>query len=260
MPVRCGEEEGQSGMIADMDSGQNGEARHQRLLLIDTCGVEGTMALAEVEAPGSWEIVATRTMPGRTASEQVIPMLRAMLEEPGWRLDGLAAIAVVRGPGSFTGLRVGVSAAKGLCEATGVPLLGISRLAVLASMAGQGDRRVHSVLSAGRGEVFLGEYIDGGCEREELVTLDEAVERMAEAKGAVVVCDGLLEEPFRGAGVRRVPEPTAAGALPVATRQLQMGRFADVSSLDGHYLRRTEAEIRERVEAHRRARLRAVRG
>ena len=61
-----------------------------------------------------------------------MPAVRRLMEASGFRLNELAAVVVVHGPGSFTGVRVGVSAAKGLSEAGGVPLIAVSRLALLA--------------------------------------------------------------------------------------------------------------------------------
>src|ERR1700712_3943639 len=106
-----------------------------RLLLIDTCGATGTVALADTAL--SIPIAATEILPGRSASEQLIPVIRTLLEAQGWKVNELTAMVVVNGPGSFTGLRVGLSAAKGLSEASGVPLIAISRLAVLAAGPGR---------------------------------------------------------------------------------------------------------------------------
>src|SRR5215471_1894313 len=122
-----------------------------RLLLIDTCGSEGTVALAEAE-----RVVASETLPGRSASERLVPVVRGMMSAAGWRLGELAAIVVVHGPGSFTGVRVGLSAAKGLSEAGGVGLIAVSRLALLAAAAGDVAGDVCALLDAGRGGFYRG--------------------------------------------------------------------------------------------------------
>lgn len=233
-------------------AGMGGEERLQRLLVIDTCGVEGSLALAE--KGDAWRVVVAETLPGRSASERLLPSLRGMLEGMGWGMEELAAVAVVHGPGSFTGLRVGVSAAKGLCEASGVPLVAISRLAVLADGAVDVSGRVHAVLDAGRGEVFYGAYVGGQCEREDLLPVDAVLEVIAAEGGVVLVCEDGMEVAFGGAGARRVGEPTAVGALRLATERLQLGVFADIAMLDGNYLRRTDIEIRQRAEERERGR------
>ena len=93
---------------------------------------------------------------------------------------------MVAGPGSFTGLRVGLSAVKAMAEVTGKPILTLSRLAILASMAARlpsserGVGAVHVVLDAGRGEFYLGVYRDAGKTRvaesfETLAALEEKI-------------------------------------------------------------------------------------
>jgi len=123
-----------------------------RFLLMHTSGGEGSVALADTEAADA--VVASETLPGRSSSERLVPAVRRLMEARGWRLRDLTAVVVVDGPGSFTGVRVGLSAAKGLCEAGGVPLIAVSRLALLAACVGEGA--VHAVLDAGRGEFYYG--------------------------------------------------------------------------------------------------------
>jgi tRNA threonylcarbamoyl adenosine modification protein YeaZ len=101
-----------------------------KILLIDTCGATGSIALA-----GAAPSPATASLPGRSAAERLVPTIHSLVASLGLSLAELDAIAVVHGPGSFTGERVGLSAAKGLCHALNLPLVAISRLAVLASLA-----------------------------------------------------------------------------------------------------------------------------
>src|SRR5216683_312927 len=126
-----------------------------RILLIHTAGGEGSVALADTEAAEA--IVATEVLPGKTSSERLVPVVRRLMEGRGWRLGELAAVVVVHGPGSFNGVRVGLRAAKGLCEAGGVGLLaGSGRRLVAASVEGGGGR-VHAGLGGGGGEFYYGE-------------------------------------------------------------------------------------------------------
>src|SRR5271154_5240959 len=126
-----------------------------RLLLIHTAGGEGSVALGDTALTQA--IVATEVLAGRTSSERLVPAVRRLMETSGFRLSELAAVVVVYGPGSFTGVRVGVSAAKGLSEAGGVPLVAVSRLALLAAGVDGAGEAVHAVLDAGRGEFYYGE-------------------------------------------------------------------------------------------------------
>ncbi len=209
-----------------------------RFLLMDTCGSEGSVALADTELAEA--IVATEVLPGRTASERLVPTVRRVMEARGWRLEELTAVVVVHGPGSFTGVRVGLSAAKGLSEAGGVPLMAVSRLAVLAASAAGGGT-VHAVLDAGRGEFYYGEYSGHRCLREALLTAEEVA--AAVAGGPVLVCEAKVAEALVELEPRVVAEPGAADVLPFALERAAAMDFDDAAVLDANYLRRTDAEI-----------------
>ena len=206
-----------------------------RLLLIHTAGSEGSVALAEAR-----EIVASEVLPGRSSSERLVPAVRRLMALQDWNLRDLTAVVVVHGPGSFTGVRVGLSAAKGLSEAGGIPLIAISRLALLATFVGEGDATVHAVLDAGRGEFYYGEYA-GHRVRESLMSQEEV--SAAVAGGPVVVCEAKVAEMLSAVHPRLVDEPSAGDALPLALERIAASEFDDVSLLDANYLRRTDAEI-----------------
>jgi tRNA threonylcarbamoyladenosine biosynthesis protein TsaB len=219
-----------------------------RILLINTAGAEGSVALADREA--SPAIVATEVLPGRTSSERLVPSVRRLMEARGWRLSELAAVVVVHGPGSFTGVRVGLSAAKGLSEAGGMPLIAVSRLALLAAGVDGEGGPVHAVLDAGRGEFYYGEYVGRRCLREVLMSGEDVV--AATAGGIVVVCEAKVAEALVGLSPRIVAEPSAGDALPLALERIEAGDFDDAATLDANYLRRTDAEIfaKPAVRAH----------
>jgi tRNA threonylcarbamoyladenosine biosynthesis protein TsaB len=222
----------------------HGVALRMKLLLIDTCGAEGSFALAETSQP---EIVHLRTMPGRSASERLVVELRLALGAAEWKVADAEAIAVVTGPGSFTGVRVGLSIAKGLSEATGASLVAISRLELLASVATQAaEPHPHSVcalLDAGRGEFYCGRYLDGEPLGEALLSLDAALAAVGESD-LVVLCEDGVERAFAGIpSAMRIAEPNAADALPIALQHFEKGEIADSATLDANYLRRTDAEI-----------------
>jgi tRNA threonylcarbamoyladenosine biosynthesis protein TsaB len=208
-----------------------------RVLLIHTSGAEGSVALADTELAGT--IVAQEMLPGRSSSERLVPAVRRLLATMGWRLGELAAIVVVHGPGSFTGVRVGLSAAKGLSEASGVSLIAVSRLALLAACAG--DASVYAVLDAGRGEFYLGEYVGRRCVREALLSGEDLVAAVAD--GVVVVCEAKVAEALVSLKPRIVREPAAGDALPLVVERIAAGAFDDAALVDANYLRRTDLEI-----------------
>jgi tRNA threonylcarbamoyladenosine biosynthesis protein TsaB len=222
-----------------------------RILLIHTAGREGSVALADTEAVQA--IVATEVLPGRTSSERLVPVVRRLMEGRGWRLGELAAVVVVHGPGSFTGVRVGLSAGKGLSEAGGVGLIAVSRLALLAGCVDGGGGPVHTVLDAGRGEFYYGEYVGRRCLREVLMG-GEDVRAAAAVGGVVVACEAKVAEGLGGLGLRMVEEPLAGDALPLALERIEAGDFDDAATLDANYLRRTDAEIFAKAAAPRDAR------
>jgi tRNA threonylcarbamoyladenosine biosynthesis protein TsaB len=210
-----------------------------RVLLIDTAGSEGSIALADTEF--SPTVVAAEALPGRTSSERLVPVLKRLMERRGWRLRELAAIVVVHGPGSFTGVRVGLSAAKGLSEASGVPLIAVSRLAVLAASVNDRGGQVHAVLDAGRGEFYYGEYAGQSLVREALMNRQDVVTAVGD--GLVVACETKMAEALSVLVPRMMDEPLAGYALPIALQRIRDGNFDDAATLDANYLRKIDAEI-----------------
>jgi len=202
------------------------------LLGIDTCGSTGTIALAERHSE-QLVLLGEAELAGKTYSSLLVPRIRELLESHQVSLQQLEAIIVVNGPGSFTGVRVGLSAVKGLAEALSLPVIAVSRLAVLAWKA----KLSYAALGAGRGEVYFGAYTDGS--RESLNGPDEirtvipiAKLAVCEEKSAQAFPDALMSEP-----------PRAADALHVAMPRFLAGEFDDLVSLDGNYLRRSDAEL-----------------
>jgi tRNA threonylcarbamoyladenosine biosynthesis protein TsaB len=211
-----------------------------KLLLIDTCGNEGSIALAEGDAAP--RVVASERLPGRSASEMLLPAIRKQMEIAGWRLNELTAIGVVHGPGSFTGVRVGLSAAKGLSEAGQIPLIAISRLAILASAAGEIEGSVCSALDAGRGELYCGVYARRQRVSEALLTAEEIV-GMSEQTSALIVCEERVGEALSRLAPLMVDEPKAADALSFVMDRIADKTFENVAAIDANYLRRTDQEI-----------------
>lgn len=205
-----------------------------RLLLINTCGAEGVVALAEDAS-----VLAVEVLPGRSSSENLLPAVRRLMEARDWRVRDQAGIAVVVGPGSFTGVRVGLSAAKGLCEAGGVGMIAMSRLALVAATV-ETDGEVLAVLDAGRGEYFCGVYHGDVHISEQLVRMEEVTALRLDRR--VVTCEARVVESL-GDGVNLVAEPGPATMLAMALNRIQAGEWNDVATIDANYLRRTDAEI-----------------
>jgi tRNA threonylcarbamoyladenosine biosynthesis protein TsaB len=218
-----------------------------KILLIDTCGEIGSVALADTDA-GTGALTAA-TIAGRSASERLLPSIRELAVARRSPLQSLGAVAVVHGPGSFTGVRVGLSAAKGLCEALNLPLVAISRLAVLAHRVEcPPSTRVNALLDAGRGEFYSGSYLGGICLREAMLTRDQvlaaaAAAQLSQQEQIVVACEPAVAESLAALAPRLVAQLRAEDALPLALRRIEQQAFDDAATLDANYLRRTDAEI-----------------
>jgi tRNA threonylcarbamoyl adenosine modification protein YeaZ len=104
---------------------------------VDTCGPSGSVALGRLVGDGL-ELLGQTELAGRSYSATLVAAVGELLKQNGMALRELSAIVVVNGPGSFTGVRVGLSAVKGLAEPFRIPVVVVSRLEVLASKAGTG--------------------------------------------------------------------------------------------------------------------------
>jgi tRNA threonylcarbamoyladenosine biosynthesis protein TsaB len=206
------------------------------LLGIDTCGPEGSVALARLSGENP-EVLGETALEGRTYSATLIASIDELLKAHGVALSAIGYIVVVSGPGSFTGVRIGLSAAKGLAEGANLKVVAVSRLEVLARKAGLPD----AALDAHRHEVFLlangAELLAGAAD---LAAIDPAPARIAVCDDAAAT---LIAGAWPGAELLRVSPPTAADAISLAVPRIEVGDFADVLLLDGHYLRRSDAEI-----------------
>lgn len=225
------------------DEAQNGSSMGSGGLVlgIDTCGPMGSVALGRV-LRDAVEIVGEIELEGRSYSATLVASVGDLLTSAGAALGDVGAIVAVNGPGSFTGVRVGLSAVKGLAEVGQIPVAAVSRLEVLAWKAGVGS----AALDAHRREVFLRLGRNGSAVREFLAGVDELA-GMDLRDGRIAVCDDLAAELLGGAWplaeLVRVNAPTAADAIRLCVTRVKRGEFVDLALLDGHYLRRSDAEI-----------------
>lgn len=209
------------------------------VLALDTCGAEATLALAGFSA-GQATLLRESRLRAKTAGSLLTGALRDLLGELA--PARLRAIVVVRGPGSFTGMRIGLSAAKALSEASAVPLVGVSRLAVMAhtSSANGAGSPNYVALDAGRGSVYLAAFAGNRPTGEpELLTADEVRARLP---GDPVICEEKLQPIFSQA--RRVGEPTAWAALLHACSRIEAADWEDAALLEPLYLWRPEQMLR----------------
>ena len=216
------------------------------LLAVDTSGKNGSLALARA-TPGQSEICVLEVVPltGGAFSAQLVPQIAALLEKHGHSKSDLGAFAVASGPGSFTGLRVGLAAIKALAEALQKPIAAVSLLEAVAS-SGTARGRVLAALDAGRGDVYAGDYELAPkvhMHSERLLSREELI---AEVAGkAVVTPEEPLAEIARSAGVRveLIEYPNSGVIARLGWEHLQRGETVRPEELEANYIRHSDAEI-----------------
>jgi tRNA threonylcarbamoyladenosine biosynthesis protein TsaB len=218
------------------------------LLVTDTSGKNGTVALARAgeRNPRDSELVEVVPLAGGMFSAQLVPQIAALLQKHGLSKTDMDGFVVVSGPGSFTGLRVGLAAIKALAEILKKPIAPVSLLEVVAT-ASLAQGRVVAALDGGRGEIFFGAYEIAGESiqilREELLSKTEL---LSEARDSTVATpDPTLAAAAREAGlsVFMVEAPSAATIAQFGWKKLQAGETVSPEALEANYMRRSDAEI-----------------
>jgi tRNA threonylcarbamoyladenosine biosynthesis protein TsaB len=199
------------------------------------------------------------TEDARTPSERLLPGVDALLARAGLPIGAIGAFAVSVGPGSFTGLRVGIATVKGLAFGSGRRVAAVPTLAALAVAAEGGGMPVAALLDARRGVVYAAVYGADGAElAPETVAKPAALAGRLPAGTRIVAGEGA--EPaaaeiaaLRGADVVVLPPPAglarahAVGVL--GARILARGAGLEPARVAPRYVRRAEAEARRTGEA-----------
>jgi tRNA threonylcarbamoyladenosine biosynthesis protein TsaB len=214
------------------------------ILAIDTTGARGSIAL--VSEAGVLEEVELDSPDG--FAHVLFGEIEALLARARVAIGDIAAFASASGPGSFTGVRIGLTAAKGLAEATGRPVVAVSNLQALASF-GAGPLRAVAI-DARRGEIY-GAVYNAELEpvQEEIVTkfdvwMSSLPKGELEFIGIKVIS---VDGPPAEAGVRAPVFDSLralAGAIGrIALDRFQRGLAQDPAEIDANYVRRSDAEL-----------------
>lgn len=218
-------------------------------LAVDTTAEFGSIALAEES--GVIEEVLLHETQGFSGS--LFGQIEALLARRGIALGDIGLFAGASGPGSFTGVRVGLAAIKGLAEVLGKPAAAVSNLEALAS-SGSGDARA-TVIDARRGEIYGALYDAFGH-----ALIDETVIRFPAFLSLLGSILGARDfewisadfDPFiaslAGTEYERMPVVTAPRALAAAIASIAMRRFVagercDAAAIEANYVRRSDAEL-----------------
>jgi tRNA threonylcarbamoyladenosine biosynthesis protein TsaB len=189
-----------------------------RLLAIDTALAACSAAVFDAEHDG---IVASESLPmTRGHAEALIPLVKRVMDQAGVGFTAIDRVAVTTGPGSFTGLRVGLAAARGIALAAGKPAVGLSTLSVFAAphMATDDSYPVVAAIDARHAHVYLQVFSAGGrtFSAPRLASLREAAAAVAEAPACIVgtaaqqVADALTNGGARPVIVDAQPAPDIA--------------------------------------------------
>jgi tRNA threonylcarbamoyladenosine biosynthesis protein TsaB len=226
------------------------------VLSIDTCDARGSAAvlregavLAQAAHEASIEY-----------SSWLLPAVAGVLKEAGIALEGVDGYAVASGPGSFTGVRVGLTTVKAWAEVYAKPVAPVSRLEAMAWLAPQNAAYVATFVDAQRGQVFGAVYRqeEGALTRvsDEMVIapgkfVEEAVRLAGDSEilwlspdGAQMAGEGSWKErEARGEEIESVSAVLAPAIGRIGARLLREGKVVDALTLDANYVRRSDAEI-----------------
>ncbi len=217
-------------------------------LVIDTSGKQGSVALVRAGDASQNELHLIESVPleGGTFSAQLVPQIAGLLAKHGSSKSDLDAFIVISGPGSFTGLRVGLAAIKAFSEILHKPIVPVSLLEVVATAGGR-QERILAALDAGRDEVYAGEYeVNGGsahCIGERLLSRSEF---LAKARGVgVITPHPVVAKMCRESdvAVELIAFPDAATTARLGWKKLQAGETVSPEQLEANYMRRSDAEI-----------------
>ncbi|MDO5126937.1 MAG: tRNA (adenosine(37)-N6)-threonylcarbamoyltransferase complex dimerization subunit type 1 TsaB [Eubacteriales bacterium] len=224
-----------------------------KVLGVDSSGMVASVALVDSGVTIAEYSVNFK----KTHSETLLPMIDEIMRMTETRPESVDAIAVAAGPGSFTGLRIGSAAVKGLGLALDKPIIAVPTCHALAYNAWGTEAIVCPIMDARRGQVYTGiyEFIDGTLEVIEdqmAIGITDLLEKLTEYDRPVIFLgDGvpvfkkIIDETFEGACMYAPAHMNRQRAAAVATLGMQMYEEGIYESADDHapiYLRKSQAE------------------
>lgn len=211
------------------------------LLATDTSGKTGSIALARCEQDGRCDVIEVVPLPGGTFSAELVPQIVDLLRRHDLSKSKLDAFAVASGPGSFTGLRIGLAAIKGLAEILQKPIAAVSLLEAMATASPRSDC-VLAAMDAGRGEFYVATYKLEGASRkivsERLLTQTELLNA---AKDRVLVTSVTMlaaAARVQGVSVHEVSLPCSQAVARLGWEKIRSGQTVTPEALDANYIRR----------------------
>jgi tRNA threonylcarbamoyladenosine biosynthesis protein TsaB len=224
-----------------------------RILSLETSGRIGSVALLRADGGSLLTVVDRQTLDGQRTAQSLVPTIREALKEAGWRPAEVELICVTTGPGSFTGLRIGVVTAKTLAYATGADLVGVHTLAALAAGIEPRPERLWTVLDAQRQELFVNSFRSGddleaaASPNTEILSMPQWLRRLKPG-------DAVAGPPLQQIAAQLPPQvtlvdqklwhPQAAAVGRLGWQLFERGHVVNPLELVPHYYRKSAAEER----------------
>jgi len=217
------------------------------LLVTDTSGRNGVVALARADYDSQSEVnvIASAPLVGGAFSAQLVPQISVLLEQHNLNKRDIDAFVVVSGPGSFTGLRVGLAAIKALGEILAKPIVSVSLLEAIA-VASNHTGKVLTVLDAGRAEVYAGLYdVDSSGTTPDWEEIRRRDELSGFADTFLVTPDPSLADASRRVGIQTLllEEITPQLIAQCGLRKLSSNQWVSPDKLEANYMRQSDARI-----------------
>jgi tRNA threonylcarbamoyladenosine biosynthesis protein TsaB len=173
----------------------------------------------------------------------IFPAIERCKNEANIELEQIDCFAGAAGPGSFTGLRVGLSAVKGLADGTGKPAIGVSNLRALSSFGKKPDSLRAVVLDARRGEVYAAVYDSElrAVVPESVMPLESWLSKLDPAGNYELISAMPIQ--FEPAALIKPPNFLAPAVALCAERDGREGKWMDAAAVDANYVRRSDAEL-----------------
>ena len=194
----------------------------------------------------------------RNHSVELMPAIDLLLRRAGYKASAIDAIYVAAGPGGFSALRVGMSAAKAIASALGAPLAAVGTLDVEAQPYIGLGKPVCALVGAGRTRLYVGRFAAGEPAAYEVVertglTAVAAADAVFCGEAAAEMADDIRASSGVGAAIAAVAPPTRrAGTLgALGYEMLRQGQTADVDSVEPLYLRSSQLANADRARARR---------
>jgi tRNA threonylcarbamoyladenosine biosynthesis protein TsaB len=214
------------------------------LLAVDTSGKNGSLALVRAEGT-DFRVLELIPLVGRMYSAQLIPSLQGALTRQHLKKTDIDAFAVASGPGSFTGLRVGLSTVKALSEVMHKPIAAVSVLEAAARVTNV-DSHVIVALDAGRKQVFVGDYdLGSGQNKETLVTWEDFFASSRSSTAKLFSPDVAVREAAVSYEItlQSMDSPQADTFARIGYEKLLAGGVTPAETLEANYIRASDAEL-----------------